>query len=159
MARAETVNTAGKSAELTLNLVPRLTRWAQARIVDEGLGGDLSLRQLSALQMIEDDTTTLGDVAKSLMVTPAVVTGLIDRLERRGYVARVGSTGDRRRVYLKLTDSGREARQSAKQRLNAEVSAKMSAFSTDELKSMEHALTLLTGVIADLESERSSSRR
>jgi len=47
---------------MTLKLIPRLTRWAQTRVVNDDLGAELSLRQLSALQMIEDETTTLGAV-------------------------------------------------------------------------------------------------
>src|SRR6478672_1010863 len=79
MTRTEANVAVTRPAEQTLRLIPRLTRWAQARVVDDDEGPDLSLRQLSALQMIQDDeTTTLGDVARRLMVTPAVVTGLID---------------------------------------------------------------------------------
>jgi len=110
--------------------------------------------------MIQDDeTTTLGDVARRLMVTPAVVTGLIDRLEKRGYVRRIASTGDRRRVHLGLTSGGREAAASSEQNLIGEVAAKLSQFSTSELKSLEQGLTLLERVVEELESERISQRR
>lgn len=159
MTRADSASAVSRPAEQTLRLIPRLTRWAQTRVVDEDLGAELSLRQLSALQMIEDETTTLGDVARRLMVTPAVVTGLIDRLEKRGYVRRVGSSGDRRRVNLALTPEGREAARRAEQRLIDEVGAKMANFSADELKTLERGLALLDSVLQELESERIASRR
>jgi DNA-binding MarR family transcriptional regulator len=159
MAGTATANAATESAELTLTLIPRLTRWAQTRVVNEDSGAELSLRQLSALQMIEDDTTTLGDVARRLMVTPAVVTGLIDRLEKRGYVRRVGSSGDRRRVNLALTDEGRAAADRAQQMLTDEFAAKMANFSGEELRSLEQGLGLLDRVVQELESERSTARR
>jgi DNA-binding MarR family transcriptional regulator len=159
MTRAESASAVNRPAEQALRLIPRLTRWAQTRVVNEDLGGDLSLRQLSALQMIEDETTTLGDVARRLMVTPAVVTGLIDRLEKRGYVRRVASSGDRRRVNLALTDEGREAARRAEQRLIDEVAAKMANFSSDELKSLERGLALLDRVLQELEGERGTGRR
>jgi len=85
-------------ARSMIRIVPRMNRWAESRVLDSERGGELSLRQLSALAVIENETTTLGDVARRLMVTPAVVTGLIDRLERRGFVRRVGGGSDRRRV-------------------------------------------------------------
>ena len=154
-----TASAVNQSADLTLKLIPRLTRWAQTRVVNEELGAELSLRQLSALQMIEDETTTLGDVARRLMVTPAVVTGLIDRLEKRGYVRRVGSSGDRRRVNLALTPEGREAAARAQQRLSDEFAAKMANFSGEELKSLERGLGLLDRVMQELEGERTTSRR
>jgi DNA-binding MarR family transcriptional regulator len=109
--------------------------------------------------MIEDETTTLGDVARRLMVTPAVVTGLIDRLEKRGYVRRVNSSGDRRRVNLALTPEGREAAKKAEERLIDEVGAKMANFSADELKTLDRGLALLERVVQSLEGERSTSRR
>ncbi len=149
-----------RPAEQTLRLIPRLTRWAQARVVDDEDGPDLSLRQLSALQMIQDDeTTTLGDVARRLMVTPAVVTGLIDRLEKRGYVRRIASTGDRRRVHLGLTSLGREAAASSEQNLITEVAGKLKQFSASELATLEQGLTLLERVVEELESDRTASRR
>jgi DNA-binding MarR family transcriptional regulator len=159
MTRADSASAVHRPAELTLRLIPRLTRWAQTRVVNEDLGTELSLRQLSALQMIEDETTTLGDVARRLMVTPAVVTGLIDRLEKRGYVRRLSSSGDRRRVNLTLTPEGRVAAEKAEQRLIDEVGAKMANFSADELKSVEKGLLLLDRVLQDLEGERSTARR
>jgi DNA-binding MarR family transcriptional regulator len=110
--------------------------------------------------MIQDDeTTTLGDVARRLMVTPAVVTGLIDRLEKRGYVRRIASTGDRRRVHLGLTNAGREAAASSERNLIDEVAAKLNQFSAAELKTLEQGLTLLDRVVEDLESERTTQRR
>jgi DNA-binding MarR family transcriptional regulator len=159
MTRAQSANAVNRPAEQTLRLIPRLTRWAQTRVVDEELGGDISLRQLSALQMIEDETTTLGDVARRLMVTPAVVTGLIDRLEKRGFVRRVASSGDRRRVNLALTEEGREAASRAEQRLIDEVAAKMANFTAEELRSLEQGLSLLDRIVRELEGERSNGRR
>ncbi len=160
MTRADSTNAVNRPAELTLRLIPRLTRWAQTRVVNEELGGELSLRQLSALQMIsEDETTTLGDVARRLMVTPAVVTGLIDRLEKRGFVRRLSSSGDRRRVNLGLTEEGKAAAKRAENGLVDEVGAKMANFSADELKTLERGLVLLDRVLQELEGERSTSRR
>ncbi len=78
-------------------------------MLQERIAGGLSLRQLSALYVIEHESTTPGQLARRLVATPAVVTGLIDRLERRGYVRRVSEPGDRRRIHLELTESGREA--------------------------------------------------
>lgn len=159
MTRAESTNAVHRPAEATLRLIPRLTRWAQTRVVNEELGGELSLRQLSALQMIEDETTTLGDVARRLMVTPAVVTGLIDRLEKRGFVRRVASSGDRRRVNLALTPEGREAAKKAEDRLIDEVGAKMANFSAEELKTLDRGIALLERVVQSLEGERLTPRR
>ncbi len=48
-----------------------------------------------------------GDIAELLMLTPAGVTGRLDRLERAGYVSRTPSTKDARRVLVGCTPLGR----------------------------------------------------
>src|SRR6476469_9939030 len=141
-----------------LDIVPRLNRWAEASVARAAGENRLSLRQLSALTMIESEQTTLGDVARRLMVTPAVVTGLIDRLERRGYVRRINSTDDRRRVLLALTDEGRAAAESVSSQLREEMAAALSAFSAAELDELDRSLTRLRPVATDLERSSPDGR-
>jgi DNA-binding MarR family transcriptional regulator len=135
-----------------LQVVPRLNRWAEARALQSDRGSNLSLRQLSALSVIEDETTTLGDVAKRLMVTPAVVTGLIDRLERRGYVRRVSGGTDRRRVHLALTEEGRAASGFVEDHLVREIAQRTASYGPGEMRDLERGLDVLTRLAADLES-------
>ena len=49
---------------------------------------------------------TVKELADLLGVTPANVTGIVDRLERDGFVTRSRSSEDRRVVYVRLTESG-----------------------------------------------------
>ena len=148
----------GKSAAATaaavelLKIVPRLNRWAESAVSSSAGDLRLSLRQLSALTMIEDEVTTLGDVAKSLHVTPAVVTGLIDRLERRGYVRRINSTDDRRRVMLTLTESGRSASKAASAGLASELEQSLVKLGIDDLQVINRALERLEPITTELES-------
>jgi DNA-binding MarR family transcriptional regulator len=143
---------ASSAAQELLAIVPRLNRWAESSVSSSANDLRLSLRQLSALSMIEDEVTTLGDVAKRLHVTPAVVTGLIDRLERRGYVQRINSTDDRRRVMLTLTESGRAAAQTATASLAAELEQSLAKLDSDDLQLINRALERLEPVTSELES-------
>jgi DNA-binding MarR family transcriptional regulator len=151
MATARTA-AASAAAEELLAIVPRLNRWAESSVSSSANDLRLSLRQLSALTMIEDEVTTLGDVAKRLHVTPAVVTGLIDRLERRGYVQRINSTDDRRRVMLTLTDSGRSAAQAATAGLAAELEQSLIKLDAEDLQMINKALARLEPITSELES-------
>lgn len=157
MMRDESIGTEGDTAQAMLQLVPRLNRWAEARALQSDKGGDLSLRQLSALSVIEDETTTLGDVARRLMVTPAVVTGLIDRLERRGYVRRVSGGTDRRRVHLALTEEGRAASTFVEDHLVREIAQRMASLEPGEIRDLERGLEVLSRLTADLESTSPNS--
>ena len=120
------------TADLAIRVTPQLSRWIQLQMTDDE-EHDLSMRQLSALQFIDGTETTLGDVARNLNVTPAVVTGLIDRLERRGYVRRVASVYDRRRVYIELTTAGEDVRDHAEDQLAKRLESMVTNISYDEV--------------------------
>ena len=65
--------------------------------------------QLWALKTIsEHDTLPLGQLSKKMHLHPSTVTGVVDRLENKGYVARGRDTADRRIVTVSLTASGKE---------------------------------------------------
>ena len=51
----------------------------------------------------------IGDIATELMITPSSVTIAVNRLEKKGYVARHRSEIDGRQVYVNLTERGRHA--------------------------------------------------
>jgi DNA-binding MarR family transcriptional regulator len=50
---------------------------------------------------------TAGQIAEQTGLTTGAVTTVIDRLERAGYARRIRDSGDRRRVYVELTDDTR----------------------------------------------------
>ncbi len=136
----------------TLDVITRLNRWAQSAMLQDQIKGELSLRQLSALYIIENEPTTPGQLARRLMVTPAVVTGLIDRLERRGFVRRESESDDRRRIHLELTDEGRAAGASVRHELAGYFSCALSGLSGEERDRLSSGLDVLLKVIDDLES-------
>jgi DNA-binding MarR family transcriptional regulator len=140
-------------ARQSLDIIPRLNRWAQSAMLQERIAGELSLRQLSALYVIEHESTTPGQLARRLMVTPAVVTGLIDRLERRGYVRRVSEPGDRRRIHLELTESGGEAGKSVRAELTELFQCGLVRLDEEQLDTLHRGLALLDGVIGELEAK------
>ncbi len=55
---------------------------------------------------------TLTELARDVDLNPSTVNGIVDRLERKGYVRRHRGTADRRRVFLELLPAGREVAQS-----------------------------------------------
>src|SRR5438270_12274900 len=59
---------------------------------------------LHCLNIVENSGgLTAGDLAAQSGLTSGAVTGVIDRLERAGYVRRVSDPGDRRRVKVEVT--------------------------------------------------------
>jgi len=63
----------------------------------------LSSVDLECLDMVYlEGPVTAGQIARHTKLTTGAVTGLIDRLEKKGYVERVEDPGDRRRVVVRV---------------------------------------------------------
>ena len=64
--------------------------------------------QLWALNTIsKNEGLPLGELSKKMYLRPSTITGLVDRLEKKGYVARDRDQKDRRVVKIQLTPKGK----------------------------------------------------
>jgi DNA-binding MarR family transcriptional regulator len=59
-------------------------------------------------ELVESSPLSVGDVASSVNLSQATVTGILDRLERKGMVSRSRSTQDKRKVLVSHTASAEE---------------------------------------------------
>ena len=139
-------------ARQTLALLPILRRWVTARVQWAGADSGLSLRQYAALNGIREGASSPGELARLWQVTPAVITGIIDRLERRELVRREPDPDDRRRLRLALTDTGLAASKLVEGALTEELAAQLSQASPRELAELGRALDLLQRTFAALEA-------
>ena len=77
--------------------------------------GGLTPLQLLILQvMLVEREITASRLAKRVSLSQASLSGVLDRLESRGLLARRRDEQDRRKQWLLLEDAGRDALQSAK---------------------------------------------
>lgn len=69
--------------------------------------GQLSLIHLNVLTVLESEgPMPMGRLAEALDVSVASTTGIVDRMESRGYVVRRHETNDRRVVLVQATEAG-----------------------------------------------------
>ena len=69
----------------------------------------LSASQLAVMRGLwQGDRCTLGELSGQCCCAPPNITGLVDRLEKKGLVERLPDPGDRRVVRVVLTEAGRE---------------------------------------------------
>ena len=68
---------------------------------------DVSMTQTRLLGVLRDRTPTMNELGTLLGLDKSSTSGLVDRAERRGLVARVASAADRRSVHVGLTEAGR----------------------------------------------------
>ena len=59
------------------------------------------LREIS-----QSDEITASDISRAISLSQATVTGVLDRLEKRGYIVRKRSDRDRRRTLVETTQAG-----------------------------------------------------
>src|SRR3954454_6513489 len=140
-------------ARKTLALLPILRQWVTARVHWAGADAGLSLRQYAALSGIRQGASSPGELARRWQVTPAVITGIIDRLERRELVRREPDPDDRRRLRLALTDAGLAASTLVERALTEELAAQLSQASPRKLAELGRSLDLLQRTFAALEAQ------
>jgi DNA-binding MarR family transcriptional regulator len=56
-----------------------------------------------------DHRATPSEIAAWQQMSPSGITGRLDALEKRGFIRRLPSPGDRRKVIVELTEEGRQA--------------------------------------------------
>lgn len=96
---------------ITLRRIIRATD-LQSKFLAKTTG--LTAPQLLLLRAIDENVdSAIGELAKIINLSQATVTTIVDRLETRELLYRQRSELDKRKVYIHLTDAGREALKSA----------------------------------------------
>ncbi len=101
----------GTTSDLALVTGLYRTTNATVRELDQRLGKDHDITFIQAVTLLAIDSFDRPQphlVADYLSQQSQTVTGVLDRLERAGHVARRRDLGDRRAVRLELTESGRK---------------------------------------------------
>ncbi len=96
-------------ALVVISLIRTEDVYARARnayLARFGLTGS-TLNVLMFLDSALEERLAMSTISENLLVSRANITGLIDSLEKRGYVLRRPDTVDRRVVHAEITDRGR----------------------------------------------------
>src|SRR5262245_17469124 len=145
-----------EAAKQVLTLYPRIYFACHTRHVrDPDSRRLLSRHQASILDHLDEiDPTTVNELARHMGVTPATMSLALDRLERKGYVARARDGGDRRRVHVRLTTAGVRIRDSASVLDPSRVEALLARLTTTERQDAIRGLALLASAAQQATAER-----
>lgn len=106
---------------------------------------DLSPMQAFALRLLEPDTPlAMSDLADALHCDASNVTGIVDRLEARGLIARRGADHDRRMKMLVVTEEGADVRERLLARIS-EPPPEIAALSAADQRSLRDILRRAVG--------------
>ncbi len=99
--------------------------------------------------------TTQSEIKKFLNLNSSTVSGIIDRLEKRGYLARLPKSGDKRIANIALTSSGEELLSTIPPLLHEQLSTKLQSLDESEIRKVESSLETLVQLL-DIEQLEAS---
>jgi len=98
----------GASPDETLDALVQVAFQVMGVLSRIGAENELSLTQLRVFGILRDRRPRVTELAAHLGLDKSSISGLIDRAERRGFLARDRNAEDRRAVEVFLTPAGRE---------------------------------------------------
>ncbi|MCG0239584.1 MAG: MarR family transcriptional regulator [Firmicutes bacterium] len=115
----------------------RLFRLIRTR--DAGATG-ISPSQRAVLRALEESPLQISEVAATLGVTLSAATGLVDRMARNQLVERERDQADRRVVWVRLTEAGRQAARAAEEERRRVLQEVFAPLSDEELQTLANLL-------------------
>ncbi len=81
----------------------------------------------------------MSDIAKKMGHSTAAATGLVDRLEKIGYVERVHAAEDRRKIMVRITQKGTELVAHMRKEIATDLASIMDEADEDEAETIDFA--------------------
>ncbi|OEO27958.1 MarR family transcriptional regulator [Devosia insulae DS-56] len=96
---------------------------------------------IAIVALWEQDEQTVKGLSDKLFLEPSTVTPMLKRLEAMGYVTRTRGTEDERMVFVRLTETGRQLRDKAREL--SKVTYKAAGLNKDEFRILQRGITNL----------------
>lgn len=135
---------AKKLDEMMIEIMRKIT----SQLTDEFYKMKVTMPQVMIMGFLaQKGESNMTDLANSLKVTTAAMTGIVDRLKGEGYIKRLNDPKDRRIVRVKLTQKGHDLIEKIKKH-RAEMIIEM--FSKVSQADREEYLRILTSIMERL---------
>lgn len=107
--------------------------------------GNVSFPQFFLLTYLSsEDYLTMSDIAKKMGHSTAAATGLVDRLEKLGYVERVHAAEDRRKIMVRITSKGVELVAKMRTEIVSDLANILADMDEDQAEAVEHTKRALS---------------
>jgi DNA-binding MarR family transcriptional regulator len=104
--------------------------------------------QLWALKTIsQNESLTLSELSETMYLHPSTITGVIDRLEKKGYVTRNRDKVDRRVIYVQLTANGKKLAKRAPNPAQGKMIYGLKNLKKNELNLIYHSVQKLVEIM------------
>lgn len=118
----------------------------------------VSIPQILCLNYLHDSPNfqaTQSDIKKFLNLNASTVSGIINRLEKKGLIARLPKSKDKRVVNIALTSSGDQLLEQIPSLLHEQLSFKLQKLDENKIKLIEDSLDSLIDMLDIKEVEAS----
>ncbi|MCX5657709.1 MAG: MarR family transcriptional regulator [Candidatus Omnitrophica bacterium] len=124
------------------------------RQVNELYRGKITFPQFLVLELLyKEKESTMTNIARSMSVTTAAATGIVERLVRDGYVVRVSNLKDRRIVLIRLTTKGTDLVEKIRQQRRIMINDIFSNISEEERQNYLNILLKIYNILLPGEKE------
>jgi DNA-binding MarR family transcriptional regulator len=139
-----TLTTLSNYEKRIVRALRRLTQKLDAHSRHLLIGYDVTMPQILCLdELNEKGVMTVTVLANAIELKPSTTVGIIDRLEKKGFVGRKRDTVDRRAVFVEITDKGREFIIKTPHLLHNRLHGKLRKLAKDEKIQIANSLELL----------------
>jgi DNA-binding MarR family transcriptional regulator len=138
------VDVANRLRPVLLQLVRELRREVHPLGIT---GGQVSL----LVQIKRKPQIGVRELAALERVSPAAMSGAVDRLERAGLISRRMDAADRRRQGLSVSAAGERVLRAVKRRRTAWLASRLERLSAEDLEALDAAVEPLMSLLEDVE--------
>jgi DNA-binding MarR family transcriptional regulator len=121
-------------------------------------GESIAIGQFLALRALSVRDRTATELARAISVRLPALTQIVDGLVRRGWVERYDDPSDRRRVCLRLTDSGRDVYLQARHGAEGRMARLIEHLNERERRALFRGLDVLRSALSELGRSASARR-
>ena len=106
--------------------------------------------------LIKKGALSSADLSRQMYVTPSNITGIIDRLEKKGLVERIRKQGDRRVALITLTESGQELGKTIPDPIEKKIVYQLADLEPEHLQILAMAMNQILNLIDTKGAEETS---
>jgi DNA-binding MarR family transcriptional regulator len=144
-----------KATTNILSIPPIIHRTLRQKIVKKA-SGDFFEKLITSIHseiiwlLDEEGPLSIGEISDKLMIAKAQMTQLIEKLVRMDIVERRPVKGDRRKIEIAFTETGKNFLKEHKKDVDGWFMESMSDLTDQDLKSLTDALSTVKSVLAKL---------
>jgi DNA-binding MarR family transcriptional regulator len=150
------ISTPARPADVDAIIAELRTAFAELRCVgsERMVRQGVSMSQLHVMSMLEHHgSLTMSHLAELLDVSLSNATGIVDRMEERGYVERERDREDRRVVTVRLAEGGRQKLSDAQMIKEELMETILRRLDPDALACVRSALSAVRSAALDVSSD------